>query len=214
MLQKSFELTLLYIIAPIIAFILVHSYQIPLVMILLPMFFVFALLLFMDREFYWKTLFTQGFGWADSVRIFLLFVVSGFALTALAWYTEGHHFLAFARDRTNIWLLVMFLYPLISVTTQELMYRVLFFHRYAGLFGDRAWLAILMNAVFFSYCHILFLNWHAIIITFIGGLIFAYTYQRTRSFWAVCLEHSLYGCLMFTVGFGRYFFTGVSNFNF
>ena len=31
----------------------------------------------------------------------------------------------------------------------------------------------------------------------------------TRSFWAVFLEHTLWGGLVFTVGLGRYFFTGV-----
>jgi CAAX protease family protein len=47
--------------------------------------------------------------------------------------------------------------------------------------------------------------------SFIGGLIFAYRFARTRSFFAVWLEHALYGDLIFTIGLGRFFFTGVAN---
>ena len=54
-------------------------------------------------------------------------------------------------------------------------------------------------------------HWEAVTISFIGGLIFAYRYTRTRSFLAVWLEHALYGDLIFTVGLGRFFFTGVAN---
>jgi hypothetical protein len=41
------------------------------------------------------------------------------------------------------------------------------------------------------------------------GLLFALRYALTRSFWAVYLEHALWGALVFTVGLGRFFFTGV-----
>ena len=39
----------------------------------------------------------------------------------------------------------------------------------------------------------------------------AYRYERTRSLWAVCLEHTLYGWLVFTAGLGRFFFTGIAS---
>ena len=45
--------------------------------------------------------------------------------------------------------------------------------------------------------------------TFVTGLLFALRYALTRSFWAVYLEHTLWGALVFTVGLGRFFFTGV-----
>ena len=44
------------------------------------------------------------------------------------------------------------------------------------------------------------------------ALLFAWRYQSSRSYWALVLEHALYGNLIFTVGLGRYFYTGVSNF--
>ena len=46
---------------------------------------------------------------------------------------------------------------------------------------------------------------------FIGGALFAWRYERSRSFWAVWVEHVLWGWLVFTVGLGVFFFTGVAN---
>ena len=105
----------------------------------------------------------------------------------------------------------MALYPLLSVIAQELVYRTFFFHRYGRLFGDATWAAILANGALFGFGHIIFGNWIAIAGTTVIGCLLAYRYVRTRSFWAVWFEHSLYGALVFTVGLGQFFFTGISN---
>ena len=44
-----------------------------------------------------------------------------------------------------------------------------------------------------------------------GGLLLAIRYAMTRSYWAVFIEHTIWGWLVFTIGLGRFFFTGVSN---
>jgi hypothetical protein len=46
------------------------------------------------------------------------------------------------------------------------------------------------------------------LLTLIGGWFFAETYARTRSMRLVWLEHALYGCLVFTIGLGDYFYHG------
>jgi hypothetical protein len=46
------------------------------------------------------------------------------------------------------------------------------------------------------------------ILTFFGGYLFAYTYAKTRSLLLVSIEHALYGCLLYTIGLGRFFYTG------
>jgi uncharacterized protein len=46
--------------------------------------------------------------------------------------------------------------------------------------------------------------------TLIGGVLFANDYSRHRSLTLTCFEHSLYGCLIFTVGLGRFFYTGAA----
>ncbi len=213
MIFKYIELILLYILTPIIAFILLYEYRLPLLLIFLPLIFLFIIILSLDKTFSWQHLLKTKLGWKDTLRIFILFLLSSLCLTLFAYSFEREAFLSFVRSRPYLWALVMLLYPLISVTTQELMYRVFFFHRYENLFKNTPWLFITINALLFGYAHIIFQNWYAVILSAIGGLMFAYTYQKSRSFLAICLEHSLYGCLIFTLGLGRYFFTGISNFN-
>jgi len=40
-------------------------------------------------------------------------------------------------------------------------------------------------------------------LTFIGGVLFAYTYQKTKSTALVAIEHAVYGNWLFTVGMGE-----------
>jgi CAAX protease family protein len=74
---------------------------------------------------------------------------------------------------------------------------VLFFDRYAAALNGASSLAILVNAALFASMHaVLFayrsmpFHWEAVAISFIGGLLFAYRFTRTRSFRAVVLEHA------------------------
>ncbi|MEE9590187.1 MAG: CPBP family intramembrane glutamic endopeptidase [Hyphomicrobiaceae bacterium] len=207
------EMALLYLVAPMGVYVLVYGYGTPLFMVLLPVFVIFATILTIDGDFIWRKLLTTGIKWAELAQIIALFLVAGAAIAWFAWKTVPGLFLLFPRRLPELWLIVMVLYPLISVTTQEIMFRVFFFHRYGGLFGHQAVLLIWVNAALFTFAHIIFQNWISIWISLLGGLLFAWRYHRTRSFWAVTFEHALYGNLIFTVGLGRYFFTGMSNFN-
>ena len=47
-------------------------------------------------------------------------------------------------------------------------------------------------------------------ITAAGGLLFAWDYARHRSLRVTWIEHSLYGCLIFTVELGRLFYTAAA----
>ncbi|WP_423804206.1 hypothetical protein [Nitrosomonas nitrosa] len=42
--------------------------------------------------------------------------------------------------------------------------------------------------------------------TFVGGIMFAYTYHRHRSLLLASIEHALYGCFVFTIGLGWFFY--------
>ena len=131
----------------------------------------------------------------------------GIFLFALAQRGFSGLFL-FPRTRPTVWLLVAVLYPILSVYPQEIMYRTFFFHRYARLFRGRGSL-IAANALLFGWAHILVHNFTAMILTTVGGLIFACTYQRYRSTLLVAAEHALYGDFVFTVGIGGMFVNGV-----
>jgi len=114
------------------------------------------------------------------------------------------------RNRPSLWLMIMVGYPLLSVYAQEVLYRVLFYHRYAVLFGGR-WNALIANAVVFAMAHVLFAHWLPIVATFVGGLIFGWRYERRRSLAVAWVEHTIYGQLIFTVGLGIYFFHGTTH---
>ena len=101
----------------------------------------------------------------------------------------------------------MLTYPVLSVLPQNVVYRAFFFHRYRFLFAD-GWPMTLASALAFAFAHVVYRNGLALLFTFVGGLLFARTYRVTRSLWWSTLEHSLYGCFVFTIGWGEYFLLG------
>lgn len=125
----------------------------------------------------------------------------------------GVHFLAprllfdFVRRAPTLWAVVMVCYPVLSVYPQGIVYRAFFFERYRALFPNPAVL-IAMSAVAFSFAHIIFRNPIAVGLTLIGGFLFAWRYAETRSLFTSSFEHALYGCWMFTIGLGEYFYRG------
>ncbi|MBK7404512.1 MAG: CPBP family intramembrane metalloprotease [Phycisphaerales bacterium] len=114
------------------------------------------------------------------------------------------------RENRSLWLQIMIGYPILSVYPQEVIFRAFFFRRYQPLFG-RGWGMVAASAVMFAFVHIVFGNPIAIPMTLIGGVMFASTYSRSRSLLAASVEHALYGCLVFTVGLGSYFYSGALN---
>lgn len=135
------------------------------------------------------------------------FALCGAALTLATWALAPALFLSLPLHRPRLWLLIMCLYPLLSVWPQEIIFRRFLFHRYERLFGNQITSA---SAIMFGYAHIIFLNPLAVLLTLAGGLLFARSYAKTRSLKLTGLEHALYGCLVFTIGLGQYFYTGAA----
>ncbi len=143
-------------------------------------------------------------------RLRLILVQWGVASVLLAaglWIVEPERLLDLPRRRPEIWLLVMIGYPVLSVYAQEVAFRAFFFHRYAGLFRSE-WGLVAAGALVFGYAHIILQNWVAMGLSTVGGVLFGLTYLRTRSTLASCVEHALYGCFLFTIGWGHYLFGG------
>ena len=113
----------------------------------------------------------------------------------------------FPRQHPGLWVLVMLAYPMLSVYPQSLLYRAFFFQRYESLFHSE-WAMILASAAAFAFLHIIFRNNLAVALTFAGGLLFAFRYEQTGSLATTAFEHALYGCWLFTLGLGRYFYGG------
>ena len=207
------ELLLIFIAAPLAIRWVIYEFRVPLFLALQPVLLGLVVYLLADRSFLMRRELAQGFPWSQLAQIIVKFLVIGGCITAATYVWFPHRFLGFPRYAPSLWMMVVVLYPLLSVIAQELVYRTFFFHRYGSLFGSATWLAICVNGALFGFGHVMFGNWIAIIGTAALGTILAYRYTRTRSFWAVWFEHSLYGWLVFTVGLGRFFYTGVSNLN-
>lgn len=114
---------------------------------------------------------------------------------------------AFLRKNPGFWAIVMVAYPVLSVFPQGLIYRAFFHHRYGGLFPNGR-LRLLVAAACFSFSHVFFLNPWALLLTFVGGILFFRTYERTGSPFLANLEHALYGDLVFTIGYGYFLYHG------
>jgi len=203
------ELGLVFLAAPFSVEYLVHQRGMPVFIALMPVMAVVVLFLAIDRTFSFRRELTRGFSLAQFASILTVFAFGG---GVVATYVAEFHptlFLEFPRNRPDTWARIMLLYPLMSVAVQELVYRTFFFHRYGVLFGRAWWLAILANGVLFGIGHIVIGTPLAVYGTMAGGILFAWRYAVTRAFWAVVIEHTFWGALVFTVGLGRYFFTGV-----
>ncbi|MDR1360145.1 MAG: CPBP family intramembrane metalloprotease [Deltaproteobacteria bacterium] len=160
------------------------------------------------RRISWIALFSRPApGWwkGPVLRGLLVFL----AALVYAACLEPEVFLDLPRRRTSLWLLIILFYPLLSVLPQELIFRVWVFEAHPSLWASPL-APCLVSAVFFGWAHIIYAGWFAVAATTLGGLALAWNYLQNRSrpgaIWPLCLEHSLFGLSMFTVGLGRHFF--------
>jgi hypothetical protein len=188
----------------------------PLLVLMLKERLLFVLLLWLGALVAWRL--TRGqcppaLGPDDMRRevraIILRFATVTLVLGVATWALLPDLFLSFPRERPWLWLAVMVGYPLLSVWPQEMLYRRFALLRYRPLVGSGAGFVV-ASGLAFGYAHIIFLNPIAVALSTAGGLLFAANFVRHRSLMLVWLEHTLYGCLIFTVGLGRFFFTGAA----
>lgn len=147
-------------------------------------------------------------GWSQEWRAMLgRFSVAALLLVGVLWWHRPELLFRLPRQHPILWVLIVVFYPLISVYPQALIYRALYRHRYAPVFASLG-LEQVVGALVFSLAHLPFANGWALVFTLVGGLIFLRTYERTGSLWLSCMEHGLYGNLLFTVGWGTYLYRG------
>jgi membrane protease YdiL (CAAX protease family) len=120
-------------------------------------------------------------------------------------YMPPGSFLKFPRSNPRLWSLLMVFYPLLSVYPQGIIYRAFIFERYRDLFGP-PWAIVLASAAAFAYVHVIYRNRIAVVLTSLGGILFALRYLQTGSVLVSSCEHALYGCAIFTIGVGRSFY--------
>lgn len=134
-------------------------------------------------------------------RIGVQFVSIALVTTAYVYFMAPQSLFCVPKTAPGLFVAILGVYTFLSVWPQELIYRTYFFSRFATLFPSKG-ILIFVNAIVFSLAHIFFRNTLVTVLTFIGGLLFAYTYFKTRSTLLVTIEHALYGNWLFTVGMG------------
>ncbi len=201
----------LFLLRPIVLNPFGLSYRLPLFAVLPPMLATFVTILLLDRGFSLRRELGRGVRLRTLLSILATFAVAGGAIAYAVSELMPRHFLNMMMERRDVWERIMLLYPFLSVVPQEIAYRTFFFHRYGPLFRDNRVALIVINGLLFGFGHVLFANWLAVAGTFVTGMLFAWRYHASRSFWAVWIEHTLWGWLVFTVGLGGFFFTGVAN---
>ncbi|WP_040253838.1 CPBP family intramembrane glutamic endopeptidase [Psychroserpens mesophilus] len=141
----------------------------------------------------WKTFFK---------RISVQFIGIVILTILYMWFIDRDNLFIIVANKPLKWLALIVIYSSLSVYPQELIFRTFFFQRYQLLFKSDV-LFLFINATVFSLAHIFFRNGLVMMMTFIGGILFAFTFKKTKSTLLVSIEHAIYGCWLFTVGMGE-----------
>ncbi len=127
----------------------------------------------------------------------LLFIIGFFVMKT----TRPEALFNMPKNNIKFWIQILMIYAFFSVFTQELLYRRYFFNRYQSLIQNKN-LLFFINVICFSLCHIFLHTTWVLIATAIGGALFAYTYKKEKSLFWTCVEHALYGNILFSIGIG------------
>lgn len=158
---------------------------------------------------------TPGFRWRDLrhglaevtwARVLGLGAVTLAVSVAVLMVTAPDSLFALVRHQPLLWIAILLLYQLLSALPQELLFRPLFFLRYAPILPRQG--AVLVNAALFSLAHLMYWSWTVAVMTFAGGLVFAWAYRDRGSFPLAVALHAVAGAMLFTAGMGMFFYSG------
>ncbi|MGF1669953.1 MAG: type II CAAX prenyl endopeptidase Rce1 family protein [Balneolaceae bacterium] len=199
------EFTLLFIGMPLIYFFEILT--IPAIPALLIFLTLCLILLWQDSSIKIKTHLNQKASRQMIRKIILRFLAFGSLLIMVVWFFIPDRLFYMPLNQPYLWMLLILLYPFLSALPQEIIYRLFLFHRYQTLVSNKQ-ILVFMSIASFAFLHIIYHNWIAVLLTFLGGILFTQTYLKTNSVLSATLEHSLYGVLIFTAGLGSYFYNG------
>lgn len=196
------EFTLIFVSLPLLGFFLrayLANWLIPALIILMA---VCGMLLLSDPHF--KRFRLTSFGQFSAVkrRLFSFFFLGALFSGMFYGIMNQENWFSLPRNSFNDWLMLLLLYPILSVMPQELIFRTYFFHRYKRIMPSKT-VRIIVSASVFALAHIVYANVLAVLLAFLGGLLFSYTYAQSRSTFVCVIEHSLWGLWMFTLGLGN-----------
>nr|WP_321225656.1 CPBP family intramembrane glutamic endopeptidase [uncultured Psychroserpens sp.] len=196
---KLSELFIIFILVPV-SFAIDYPIWIKMIIGVLGFMYVLFVLLRIEKN---KFKIAQHLNWRSFFkRTFIQLTIIAVLTTLYMWFVDPPNLYVVVLNKPLMWLILLFVYSVFSVYPQELIYRTFYFQRYQSLFKNET-LFIIINATLFSLAHLFFRNGLVMILTFIGGILFALTYKKTKSTLLVTIEHAIYGCWLFTVGMGE-----------
>lgn len=163
-----------------------------------------------DRESLWNA---KGFRralprmlltWVIGVAIMVVTVI---ILDSYEGSPESVSLFSMVKRNPELVVAICLLYPIFSVYPQEIILRTFFFHRYQPILGGGLPLVVL-SGLTFAWVHVIFQNWVAVLLCIPAGILFGWTYSRTKSTIASGFEHMMFGNSMWIIGLGAYFFAG------
>jgi len=172
--------------------------------IILPVLVFIIILLRRTSDFHWRELFRCQIPRRVLYRNAVIIVICALMLLGYVYFFDRENL--FNLPRANIWiyLALCLFYPVFSAFGQEIIYRTFLGRRYSRFF-TKGWHFVLASAITFSFMHIVYYDPVSMILTFIGGLYFAWNYQLTRSVLFTSVLHGIFGIMIFGVGMGQYF---------
>ncbi|MBX2833989.1 MAG: CPBP family intramembrane metalloprotease [Micavibrio sp.] len=167
--------------------------------------------IFILRICYWKG-YKEIWNWAAVSRenlksVLLRFSLASVGMVVFIYFYDPALMFYLPMQRPEFIPYLMVFYPVFSALPQEIIFCSFFFRRYHGFFGEGRGM-IFASAIVFAYAHVLYINPVAPTLGFLGGMIFAMTYSKTKSLALVTIEHGLYGNMLFLTGLGWYFYSG------
>lgn len=192
------ELFVIFVLAPV-SLVLDFSIRFKFAITILGFLYILIIMLGVERI---KIHIKKSINWKRFWRLTFMKFVGVIAITSLYILAiEPENWFKPLKEDYKVWLLFSFIYCTLSVYPQELIFRTFFFKRYQDLFKNQN-VFILINAALFSLAHLFFVNAVVMLLTFVGGLLFAITFNKTQSTLLVSIEHAIYGTWLFTVGMG------------
>lgn len=171
------------------------------------------ILLARTEGFHWRALFTgaRQISWALVAATALVTALISYGVLML-WAPEAF-FALLGPDAPRIGngppliLMIALLYPILSALPQELVFRMLYFQRYGDML-PRGTAGLLLNGALFSLAHLMYWSLVVTVLTFAGGVLFAWSHKKRGNFPEAVILHSVAGVVLFAMGMGVYFYSG------
>lgn len=197
------EMLGVFMLAPMIVYLLISNLSDYLMPILFVVGFICLVLLLRDKQFNRERLLHWRVEPRHLLSCLVWFLPCALVMSLSVYWFAPDLLFSWPVENPELWLTTLFIYPLVSVLPQELIFRTYFFHRYKPVLPTHLgrWG---VSTFLFGFAHLVYGNWIAVILSWFGGGLFGYRYLKTRSTLLVVAEHTLWGSFIFTVGFGSY----------